>query len=264
MLIDPQEQGFRWFCAVNEENGLQIVRPGEPKIGQTIENAIKMGTPILVEGVGETIDPSLKSILTPQIRKTPAGTLKMTIDGREIDYDPKFRLVLVTKHQNPQFLPDVFIQLSVVNFAVTPLGLVEQLLTDVVKNERPEVEEARAKLVVEIAEMKKTLDLQMKKILNLLFKSEGNILDNEALITTLQEAKATASEVSTRLAEAEVTEKKNAELCDIYRGVASRGSTLFFTLPDLPSVDPMYQYSLEFFKSFVLPSIAKGKQSLLA
>ena len=261
LLIDPQEQGFRWFCAVNEENGLQIIRPGEPKIGQTIENAIKMGTPILVEGVGETIDPSLKSVLTPQIRKTPAGTLKMTIDGREIDYDPKFRLVLVTKHQNPQFLPDVFIQLSVVNFAVTPLGLVEQLLTDVVKYERPEVEEARAKLVVEIAEMKKTLDLQMKKILNLLFKSEGNILDNEALITTLQEAKATASEVSTRLAEAEVTEKKNAELCDIYRGVASRGSTLFFTLPDLPSVDPMYQYSLEFFKSLFVNCIQQAPES---
>lgn len=261
LLIDPQEQGFRWFCAINEENGLQIVRPGEPKINQTIENAIKMGTPILVEGVGETIDPSLKSILTPQIRKTPAGTLKMTIDGREIDYDPKFRLVLVTKHQNPQFLPDVFIQLSVVNFAVTPLGLVEQLLTDVVKSERPEVEEARAKLVVEIAEMKKTLDLQMKKILNLLFKSEGNILDNEALITTLQEAKATASEVSTRLEEAEVTEKKNAELCDIYRGVAARGSTLFFTLPDLPSVDPMYQYSLEFFKSLFVNCIQQAPPS---
>ena len=261
LLIDPQEQGFRWFCAINEENGLQILRPGEPKINQTIENAIKMGTPVLIEGVGETIDPSLKSILTPQIRKTPAGTLKMQIDGREIDYDPKFRLVLVTKHNNPQFLPDVFIQLSVVNFAVTPLGLVEQLLTDVVKYERPEVEEARAKLVVEIAEMKKTLDLQMKKILNLLFKSEGNILDNEALIVTLQEAKATASEVSTRLAEAEVTEKKNAELCDIYRGVSERGSTLFFTLPDLPSVDPMYQYSLEFFKSTFISCIQQAPPS---
>lgn len=135
------------------------------------------------------------------------------------------------------------------------------MLTDVFKYERPEVEEARAKLVVEIAEMRKTLDLQMKKILNLLFKSEGNILDNEALITTLQEAKATASEVSTRLAEAEVTEKKNAELCDIYRGVASRGSTLFFTLPDLPSVDPMYQYSLEFFKLLFVNCITQAPAS---
>lgn len=261
ILIDPQEQGLRWFCAVNEENGLQLLRPGEPKMNQTIENAIKMGTPVVIEGVGETIDPSLKSILSPQIRKTATGALKMQIDGREIDYDPNFRLVLVTKHSNPQFLPDVFIQLSVVNFAVTPLGLVEQLLTDVVKMERPEVEEARAKLVVEIAEMKKQLDLQMKRILNLLFKSEGNILDNEALIKTLQEAKATASEVSTRLAEAEVTEKQNRELCDMYRSVAVRGSTLFFTLPDLPSVDPMYQYSLSFFKSLFVNCIAAAPKS---
>jgi dynein heavy chain len=261
LLIDPQEQGLRWYCATNEENGLQLLRPGEPKLNQTIENAIKMGNPVVIEGVGETIDPSLKSVLSPVIRKTPAGTFKMQIDGREIDYDPRFRLVLVTKHWNPQFLPDVFIQLSVVNFAVTPLGLVEQLLTDVVRTEKPEVEEARAKLVVEIAEMKKQLDMQMKKILNLLFKSEGNILDNEALIRTLQEAKATAREVGTRLAEAEITEKQNQELCDIYRPVAVRGSTLFFTLPDLPSVDPMYQYSLGFFKSLFVNCLSAAPTS---
>jgi len=255
LLIDPQEQGFRWFCKINEDNGLQIIRPGEPKIAITIENAIKMGTPVIVEGIGETIDPSLKSVLNPQIRKGPSGNLKIMIDGREIDYDPNFKLILVTKHWNPVFLPDVFIQLSVINFAVTPEGLVEQLLTDVVKLEKPEVEAARAKLVVEIAQNKKLLDQQMKKILNLLFKSEGNILDNEELIIALQSAKSTAKQVSTRLEECEVTEKQNAELCEIYRGVAQRGSILFFTLPNLSSVDPMYQYSLEFFKNLFINCI---------
>jgi dynein heavy chain len=127
--------------------------------------------------------------------------------------------------------------------------------------EKPEVEEPCAKLVVEIAEMKQQLDRQMKRILNLLFKSEGNSLDNEALIKTLQEATATAKEVGTRLAEAEVTEKQNQELCDIYRPVAIRGSTLFFTLPDLPSVDPMYQYSLGFFKSLFVNCLSTAAPS---
>ena len=95
----------------------------------------------------------------------------------------------------------------------------------------------------------------MKKILQLLFKSEGNILDNEELIVALQEAKATAKAVTARLEEAEVSEKQNKELCEVYRGVAQRGSTLFFTLPDLPGVDPMYQYSLEFFKNLFINCI---------
>lgn len=255
LLIDPQEQGFRWYCKINEENGLQIVRPGDSKLGITIENAVRMGTPIVVEGVEETIDPALKGILTPQIRKGPGGTMKIMLDGKEVDYDPNFRIILVTKIQNPVFLPDVFIQLSVINFAVTPDGLVEQLLTDVVRLEKPEVDEARTKLVVEIAQNKKLLDSQMKKILNLLFKSEGNILDNEELIVALQEAKAIAEEVAQRIEQAEVSEKQNAELCEIYRSVAVRGSILFFTLPDLPGVDPMYQYSLEFFKNLFINCI---------
>ena len=33
----------------------------------------------------------------------------------------------------------------------------------------------------------------------------------------------------------------------MYRGVAKRGSVLYFVIADLALIDPMYQYSLEFF-----------------
>lgn len=50
-----------------------------------------------------------------------------------------------------------------------------------------------------------------------------------------------------RMQEAEVTAKKIDETRELYRSVARRGSVLYFVIADLALVDPMYQYSLEFF-----------------
>jgi len=48
--------------------------------------------------------------------------------------------MLTTKIQNPHFLPEICIKLTVINFTVTFAGLEEQMLVDVVKNQVPEVE----------------------------------------------------------------------------------------------------------------------------
>jgi dynein heavy chain, axonemal len=55
----------------------------------------------------------------------------------DIDYDPNFRLYMTTKLPNPNYLPEVFIKVSIINFTVTFDGLEDQLLADVVKNEQP-------------------------------------------------------------------------------------------------------------------------------
>ena len=49
------------------------------------------------------------------------------------------------------------------------------------------------------------------QILKLLFTSEGNILDNETLINTLNESKLTSGVISKRLEEAEATELNISE-----------------------------------------------------
>ena len=49
------------------------------------------------------------------------------------------------------------------------------------------------------------------QILKLLFQSEGNILDNEKLINTLNDSKVTSGVISKRLEEAEATELNISE-----------------------------------------------------
>jgi dynein heavy chain len=113
--------------------------------------------------------------------------------------------------------------------------------------EKPELEEMRNKLIAEINADKSLLNSIESKILTLLFSSEGNILDNEELIETLNESKETSAIIVTRLAETEITEEEISVAREKYRSVATHGSVLYFVVSNLSSIDPMYQFSLKYF-----------------
>eukprot|EP00494_Astrolonche_serrata_P034611 UN34880 len=85
------------------------------------------------------------------------------------------------------------------------------------------------------------------KILRLLNESEGNILDDEELIETLDDSKKTSIVINQRVLEAEKLEIQINETRQKYVPVAVRGSVIYFVIADLSLADPMYQYSLNYF-----------------
>lgn len=73
------------------------------------------------------------------------------------DYNSNFRLYLTCKQANPHFLPEVFIKVTVINFSITFEGLQDQLLGEVMKNERPDIEKQRDEVIVKMANARKSL-----------------------------------------------------------------------------------------------------------
>lgn len=67
------------------------------------------------------------------------------IGGKECEYNSNFRLILHTKLANPHFPPELQAQTTLINFTVTPVGLEEQLLGQVVSRERPDLETLKVK-----------------------------------------------------------------------------------------------------------------------
>jgi dynein heavy chain len=61
--------------------------------------------------------------------------------------------------------------------------------------------------------------------------------------------------------EAEVTAKNIDENRENYRIVARRGSVLYFVVADLANIDPMYQYSLEFFTKLFVMRLEKSEKA---
>lgn len=100
-----------------------------------LEIAIQNGHTVLLEEVGESLDPGLDPILTKAIYEQD-GLKKINFGskGEGLFYDDNFRLMITTKLANPHFLPETCIKLTIINFTVTFAGLEEQLLVDVMKS----------------------------------------------------------------------------------------------------------------------------------
>ena len=47
------------------------------------------------------------------------GRVLINFGGQTLDYDPNFKLYLSIRDPNPHLLPEVFMNLTVINFTVT-------------------------------------------------------------------------------------------------------------------------------------------------
>lgn len=54
---------------MEKDNNIQAIKLSNPKFLQIVENGIRMGQPILLENIDETLDPSLEPVLTKNIVK---------------------------------------------------------------------------------------------------------------------------------------------------------------------------------------------------
>lgn len=260
LMIDPQDQANRWIVGRERKNGLKIVKLTDKNLLRTLENAIRIGLPVLIEEVGETLDPALEPILLKQTFMQ-GGRLLIRLGDSDVDYDKNFRFYMTSKLSNPHYMPEIFIKVTIINFTVTRLGLEDQLLADVTRLERPDLEEQRNALIMKInADKQKLKDIE-DKILKMLFHSEGNILDDEELIETLNDSKVMSKEINIRLKEAEETEEKISKARAKYLPVATRGSVIYFVTADLSVIDPMYQYSLKYFTSLFVKVIETSEKS---
>nr|AML30859.1 axonemal inner arm dynein heavy chain 3 [Marsilea vestita] len=248
LMIDPQGQANKWIKNMYKETGLDVIKLSEKDYLRTLENAVRFGRIVLLENVMETLDPALEPLLLQQKIKQ-GGQEVIKIGDNIIPYHPDFRMFITTKLSNPHYPPEVSVKVTLLNFFVTQEGLEEQLLGQVVTKERPDLAEMKNHLTISNANMKRELKEIESKILHLLSKSQGDILDDEVLINTLSQSKVTSDEITIKVAEAEKTEIAIDETREVYRKVATRASQLFFCISDLATVDPMYQYSLTWFIS---------------
>ena len=248
LMIDPQSQANRWIKNMRKDMGLSVVKLTNQNFVRVLTLAIQTGGSLIIENVEEALDPILEPVLTREVVKDKSG-YKIKLGSEEIHYNQDFRLYITTKMSNPHYVPEIVIKITLINFTVTPAGLEDQLLIDVIKNEKPILEEQRDSLIVKMSDYnKQLLDLQ-DKILRQINEIQGNILDNEEIIITLEASKQTSVTIGKGMKEAKETSENINITREEYRPIAERGSILYFVIASLALVDPMYQYSLEFFIS---------------
>lgn len=204
-MIDPQLQASRWLKTQYEHEGLKLIRDGDPKLLPTLETCVKNGVKLMIEDMGENTDPILEPILLDQKYKSggAAGRYLIKLGENTINYDKNFMLFMATKMPNPHYLPEAFIRVSVINFTVTQEGLVQQLLAEIVKLERPDVEEKKLALTKAIVKDQQAIKRIEDEILEQLVNSGDNVLDDEDLIANLDKSKVTSAQIKESMEENE-------------------------------------------------------------
>ncbi|KAL9650835.1 hypothetical protein ABK040_001885 [Willaertia magna] len=245
LLIDPQLQGVKWIKNMESKRNLQVIQISKKGYLENLSHAIINGYPVLIEGIGESIDPILEPLLS-QSYTVRGKTKYIKLGDREVQFDEKFRLYLQTKLPNPHYRPEIVAQTTLLNFMVTEQGLDDQLLGTVVNKERPDLEEQRISYLRQLRQFKIELKECEESLKDELNKAK-DLLESKSLVEKLEEIKQKSKQIKTSFKEIEENNKLIDESRSVYRTVSIRGSMLYFLIDQLSFIDHMYQYSLEAF-----------------
>ena len=175
-----------------------------------LELAVQYGLPFLFENLDEYIDPVIDPVLEKNITVNPmTGGKTIKLGDKEVDWDDNFQLYLCTKLPNPHYGPDISGKTMIINYSVTEQGLQEQLLNVTVRHERPDLEEQREELVKDMADSSMLLKQLEDTLLKELSSAEGNILDNQELIKTLENTKTKAKNIAENLRRPKLLQRRS-------------------------------------------------------
>jgi len=261
LLIDPQLQGIAWLKEKESKNNLQLVRLGQKNTLNVLERALENGFTVLIENIQESIDAVLGPVIgRNKIKKSRNYFVKL--GDKEVEWSPSFKLYIQTKLANPHYPPEIQAECTLVNFTVTEVGLEDQLLAKVVQKERPDLEEQKSFLIRQQNEFRIKLKELEDGLLKQLSDAKGDILEDVALIESLEAAKALSTEIGEKVLIAQETEIKINDAREFYRVIATRASLLFFILSDMFKIHQFYHYSLSSFTTVFLRSIAQAGKTV--
>jgi len=247
---------------MHSKRGIVIADLKDKDYMKKVEACISAGKVLLLQDIGETLDPSLDNLLNKSFITISKKQKSVRIGDKEIDYQKDFFLYITTRMPNPHYTPEISTKVTVVNFTVKESGLEEQCLGLVISSELPTLEIQKNEKLMTISKGKNLLLELEDSILRRLVDSKINLLEDVELVNTLGISKETSATVGTDIELAESTMRRINDQREVYRNCGRKAAALFFVLSDLSKIDPMYQFSLKWYKELFSESIATSKETV--
>jgi dynein heavy chain 1 len=259
LVIDPSGQATAFIMAKYAAQKMVQTSFLDAAFMKTLASAIRFGTPLLVQDV-ESLDPVLNPVLNREVQKTGGRTL-IRLGTEDIDFSPRFMIILLTRNPQTRFAPDLCSRVTLVNFTVTPSSLESQALSAILKAERPDVDRRRTEVLKLQGEQSAKLRELQDALLNQISAVQGAILDDDRVINTLEVIKGEAAVLNKEVAKTgEILEEVRA-VSGTYTGLASAMAAVYFSLESLAEVSFLYQYSLQFFLDILESVLAQAAKA---
>ena len=271
LLLDPNGYANRWLKIQLKKYGLVISKFSSKECIKLLLNAIPLGKPVLIEDVDETPDPAFDPILyrcvTPN--KDPALLPLIRLDNQSAEFDENFRLYMTSSRSRSvslsTLIPGFSSRSTIIDCGISSPALEELLMLELMAKEATEDEKQRESLEKQIATDRGLEKEAEDRILKLLSGSTlEQVLDDEAGIETMKNAKKTALDIGRKIDESRRTMEALEAKRGRYAGIVKKACAMYFTAEEMGKLEGKYgNYSLENFRTVFSKSIEGSEEKAL-
>jgi dynein heavy chain len=140
LVVDPQKHAVTWLLKYIPD--VQTLRYTDTNFVDKVKQFLTEGGNLLIDGVGEYIDPSLHNYLNSNFTYVD-GVKHVSVSGDVVPVSANFRLFIATELTSPKFPPEFLASISFVDFCPTRSSIREHLLSVLLKFEHQETEKER-------------------------------------------------------------------------------------------------------------------------
>ncbi len=161
------------------------------------------------------------------------------IGDNAVEYSKDFKLFLTSKISNPNYSPETYAKVNIINFMLTEEALQDQLLEIAMEIDETACNDENIRLIQEEYQNSKQL-MQIENKILVILQNSDNILDNEEACNVLQNSKKLTHEIHEKQQQAKSTLQKILDKKVCYQPIADHSATLFSVLQSIQSLDSMY------------------------
>ena len=266
--MDPNCRALNWLRSFYKDKTVTILQEfGETEeLMETLEKAITNGDVLIFYDDACTFDSRLdilyrRCLVKPSNQDSSSSQdngLQIDLNGRRIPYSQNFHLFIISR-ESLEF--ELQTRCSVINYMFTEASLSEFFLDTVFEKEKPAKRQEYLLVCGREIEALSASRRHREKIQMLLSDTEGNVLDNANLSTSLLELRKELSKSDDRVTGMKDMKKDMKAASMQYFSAANHSTILYRTIQMLVRISHMYQYSFEWFTKVFRSSIENSNKS---
>ncbi|XP_017471893.1 PREDICTED: cytoplasmic dynein 2 heavy chain 1-like [Rhagoletis zephyria] len=201
LVLDPTQTATNWLEEYlrAKQRPYGITTQSNERLNYLLELAVRFGKVLIVQDC-QQVRPPLLQLLQGRFY-VKFGKKLLEIGSKIIDLHENFQLILFSKTNKLSIEPETLSYLTCIPFTVTAVGLADQLMSKAIILKNPELEQKRIELLKnEGVLLKQRIELE-DKLLEELSTAQGDILENEKLLSTLNEVKESSNFIDKSLKE---------------------------------------------------------------
>jgi dynein heavy chain len=153
--------------------------------------------------------------------------------------------------------PEMLCECAVIDCSTSRQGIEDSFLRIIAQQRQPVVEDQLRIHLHEQADLNYKLTQMPRTILDKLQSVQGAIMSDAGLVESLEALAQSREDLSTKLDSREEKIELANQVCEPYRPLAKRCLLLYTIALKLKSIDPLYEYSLEGFKTALIGAAAQ-------